>query len=367
MMRHVLIIGAGRIGTSIAKLLLNSGEGEYQITLADHSEDALKGTGVEDSVSLKLIDLDNSKSLEKLLGEHAAVVSACGFDVNPRIAQAAAKVGVSYFDLTEDVATSSLIKEISKTAKLGQLFVPQCGLAPGFIGILGSYMAKQFDSLDTLKLRVGALPEFPTNNLMYNLTWSTLGLINEYCNPCQAIKNGQQIELTPLEGLELFSLDGVNYEAFNTSGGLGTLCDTLDGKVHDLTYKTIRYKGHQYLINFLINDLRLGERRELLMQIFEDSLAVTKQDVVLTIATATGMIDGQFVQKTEYRKVYHGEVGGEHWGAIQITTAAGMCTVLDLFFDDKLLNSGYVSQEQIDFTLFTENRFARCFATKHPQ
>ena len=73
-------------------------------------------------------------------------------------------------------------------------------------------------------MHVGALPEFPTNALNYNLTWSTDGLINEYCNPCQAIHEGRISRCLPLEGLEWFSLDGVRYEAFNTSGGLGTCC-----------------------------------------------------------------------------------------------------------------------------------------------
>jgi len=185
-MRKVLIIGAGRIGASIAKLLLWKGEGDYEITLADQYPSALSASGLESAAHMAQIDLTNPKQLDELLHQQDAVVSACGFDANPIIAKAAANRGVSYFDLTEDVATSSFIEEIAQTSKTGQIFVPQCGLAPGFIGILGSHMANQFEQLDTLKLRVGALPEFPTNNLMYNLTWSTQGLINEYCNPCHA-------------------------------------------------------------------------------------------------------------------------------------------------------------------------------------
>ena len=75
------------------------------------------------------------------------------------------------------------------------------------------------------------LPAFPTNSLKYNLTWSVDGLINEYCHPCEAIRGGKNIEVLALEGLEHFSLDGTEYEAFNTSGGLGTLCETLAGRV----------------------------------------------------------------------------------------------------------------------------------------
>ena len=361
-MHKVVIIGAGRIGTSIAKLLHACGD--YQITLADQHQQALDATGLAGSVSLCLLDIGDTAKLDALMQACEAVISSCGFDANITIAQAAQRNGISYFDLTEDIATSEGILAIANSAIPGQVFVPQCGLAPGFIGILGHYMAQKFDQLDTLKLRVGALPEFPHNNLMYNLTWSTQGLINEYCNPCHAIRAGRYVELTPLEGLETFSLDGTSFEAFNTSGGLGTLCQTLDGKVNDLTYKTIRYKGHQYLMNFLINDLKLGERRNLLQQIFENALAVTNQDVVLVMVTATGIIDGKFMQITDSRKVYHDEIDGEEWGAIQITTASSLCVVVDLHFAHKLPSQGYVRQEQIDFEQFMANRFARCFDNK---
>lgn len=362
-LNRVAIIGAGRIGASIAKLLHQTGD--YAVLLADRTSHALESSGLPAGVETRLLDIGDSDQLLTLLSEYQAVVSACSFDASPLIAAAAAEVGVSYFDLTEDVATADLINEIAtENPRPGQVFVPQCGLAPGFIGILGHHVGKQFDQLESLKLRVGALPEFPSNTLMYNLIWSTQGLINEYCNPCQAIRGGERVELTPLEGLETFSLDGMAYEAFNTSGGLGTLCQTLDGKVEDLTYKTIRYKGHQYLMNFLINSLKLGQRRTLLKQIFENAVAATKQDVVLIMVTATGMVDGKFMQITDSRKIYHDCIDGEHWGAIQITTASSLCAVLDLFFQGKLPNQGYVRQEQIDFNDLIDNRFAGCFVNK---
>ena len=76
-------------------------------------------------------------------------------------------------------------------------------------------------------MRVGALPQFPSNALNYNLTWSTDGVINEYCEPCDVIADGVLRTVPALEEREEFSLDGVTYEAFNTSGGIGTLCETL--------------------------------------------------------------------------------------------------------------------------------------------
>ena len=190
------------------------------------------------------------------------------------------EAGASYFDLTEDVATTKAIRKIAKHAAKGQIFMPQCGLAPGFVSIAANHLAQGFDRLEEVRLRVGALPQFPTNEMKYNLTWSTDGLINEYGNPCEAIHEGKMLEVLPLEGLEHFSLDGVDYEAFNTSGGVGTLCETLRGKVRTLNYKTIRYRGHRDLIAFLMNELRLNDRRALLKDILEHSVPMTPQDVV---------------------------------------------------------------------------------------
>ena len=358
-MRSVSIIGAGRIGTLITRLLQSTGE--YRILLIDQDSDALAELEKLPGVSTLRLMAEDQAALQGPISQSEVVISACGYRSNPAIARAAAEAGISYFDLTEDIATTREIEAIAAEAVEGQIFVPQCGLAPGFIGILGNHMAARFEKLDTLKLRVGALPEFPSNHLMYNLTWSTEGLINEYCNPCHAIRAGQLVELTPLEGLETFSLEGTSFEAFNTSGGLGTLCETLQGRVMDLTYKTIRYQGHQYLMHFLINDLRLGEQQALLQQIIERAVAVTHQDVVLIMVTATGFRDGRFIQETDSRRIDHGELAGGHRGAIQIATASSLCTLVDLHFEKRLPQRGYVRQEQVDFNDFMANRFAGCF------
>ncbi len=179
-------------------------------------------------------------------------------------------------------------------------------------------------------MRVGALPKFPSNALNYNLTWSTDGVINEYCEPCEAIVNGQLRETQPLEELEEFSLDGILYEAFNTSGGLGTLCETLAGKVRNLNYRTIRYPGHAAIMKALLNDLRLRDRRELLKDILENAVPITLQDVVIVFVTVSGMRDGQLMQETYANKIYAAPLGGRVRSAIQITTAGGICAVLDM-------------------------------------
>jgi saccharopine dehydrogenase-like NADP-dependent oxidoreductase len=168
-------------------------------------------------------------------------------------------------------------------------------------------------------------------------------------------------EVLPLEGLEAFSLDGVEYEAFNTSGGLGTLYETLQGKVDYLNYKTIRYPGHCELIRFLCNDLRLGERRKLFEDVLEHAVPVTTQDVVLIFVTVSGSQNGRLVQETYTKKVYHGRVGGTELSAIQITTAAGLCAMVDLHREGKLPKSGFVKQEDVPLAAFLGNRFGKYY------
>jgi saccharopine dehydrogenase-like NADP-dependent oxidoreductase len=355
-MHQVLLLGAGKIGSAVANFLSRSGD--FDVLVGDVDQSALNRLG-----KIKTIKIDSSKpdELQRAMTGRQSVLSALNFSFNPGIAQAALKAGLSYFDLTEDVATTRAVKDVSQNAKPGQIFMPQCGLAPGFVSIAAHHLTRDFEKLDEVRLRVGALPLFPTNEMKYNLTWSTDGLINEYGNPCEAIHDGKMLELLPLEGLEHFSLDGIDYEAFNTSGGVGTLCDTLAGKVRRLDYKTIRYRGHRDLIVFLMNELRLNSRRDLLKDILENAVPITPQDVVLIFCTVTGWKDGHLTQVTDARKIYHGEFMGECCSAIQITTAASLCAVLDLHATGKLPKQGFVRQEQVKLPEFLSNRFGKVY------
>jgi saccharopine dehydrogenase-like NADP-dependent oxidoreductase len=357
-MRDIVVVGAGNIGATIADLLGTSGD--YRVVVADRSRSQLETIRTGANVSTQLTDIADDAALRRLLSGRFAVLSAAPFALTTRIAEAAAPLGVHYLDLTEDVASTRRVKELAATAK--SALIPQCGLAPGFISIVASDLAREFDTLDSLKLRVGALPQYPSNALGYNLTWSTDGIINEYCEPCEAIVNGERVLVPALEERDAFSLDGVAYEAFNTSGGLGTLCDTLEGKVRTLNYRTIRYPGHAAIMKALLQDLRLAERRDVLKDIFENALPSTLQDVVIVFVAASGHKNGRLVQQTYAHKVYSGRIEGVMRSAIQITTAAGICTVLDLLAEGALPQSGFVRQEDIGLDAFLSNRFGKVYA-----
>ena len=357
-MRDIVVIGAGKIGSVVARLL--AGCGEYEVALVDRSQQQFDLAGEIPGIKPHVLDLEDGTKLLALLNGKHAVVSAAPFNLTTRVAEGAKAAGAHYLDLTEDVASTRRIRQLAEGAATA--FIPQCGLAPGFISIVAADLVRRFDKLDTVKLRVGALPQYPSNALNYNLTWSTDGVINEYCEACEAIVNGQRREVPPLEEREEFSLDGVTYEAFNTSGGLGTLADTLEGQVRNLNYKTIRYPGHAEIMRALLNDLRLRDRREVLKDILENALPTTLQDVVIVLVTVSGTRQGQLVQETYANKIYSREVDGRILSAIQITTASAIAAVLDLLFAGRIPKRGFVRQEDISLPAMTANRFGKVYA-----
>jgi saccharopine dehydrogenase-like NADP-dependent oxidoreductase len=362
-MHRVLILGAGKIGALISGLLAESGS--YKVQLGD--VDAVAAEAVvrahsSPHLSSHSLDASNAAQLEQHLAQHPvdAVISSLPFYCNVAVAEAARKAGAHYFDLTEDVEVTRAVRRIAEGAD--RAFVPQCGLAPGFISIAAAELITHFDELRAVKLRVGALPQHPNNVLKYSLTWSTEGLINEYGNPCQAIVDGRTLEVAPLEGLEEIEIDGTLYEAFNTSGGLGSLAETHGAHCESMNYKTIRYPGHCDQMRLLMNDLKLNHDRGTLKRILENAVPQTLQDVVIVYAAVTGTQDGELREENYVNKVYPQVIAGRLWSAIQVTTASGITSVVDLVLEHPGNYRGFIAQEQFRLTSILGNRFGRYHA-----
>ena len=355
-MKNVMLVGGGKIGVAIAQFLTTSGD--YRVTVVDRDPASLER--MPEGVERRQVTIDSVEVMADEIAGQDIVLSATPYHLTATVAEAAKTAGAHYLDLTEDVESTRSIRRLAEGASTA--FIPQCGLAPGFISIAAFDLAKKFEKLRDVAMRVGALPVFPTNALKYNLTWSTDGLINEYCNPCESVRDGVRGEVPALEETEFFSLDGTEYEAFNTSGGLGTLCDTLEGRVENLNYKTVRYPGHRDIIKMLVRDLRLGMRREIMKDVLETAIPITCQDVVLIFVTVSGWRDGLLTQESYAKKIYAQTVGGKLMSAIQVTTATGICAMCDLLVEGKLPNRGFVRQEECRLPDFLANRFGKYYA-----
>jgi len=362
-MKDVLVLGAGKIGALISGLLAESGD--YHVQLVDAREGAAaevaKAHGL-DNIEAFDLDATDVKALSAHVKKHKplAVVSGLPYYCNEPVAKICREQGLHYFDLTEDVAVTEAVRRLSEGADT--VFAPQCGLAPGFISIAANELIKHFDTLRSVKLRVGALPQHPNNVLKYSLTWSTDGVINEYGNLCKSIVDGKEVDVMPLEGLEEIEIDGRLYEAFNTSGGLGSLGETYQNRVSNMDYKTIRYPGHCEQMRLLMNGLKLNHDRETLKRILENAVPQTLQDVVIIYAAVTGTQDGEFREENYVNMVYPQVVAGRLWSAIQITTAAGVCAVLDIVLQDKKPRGGFIAQEEFKLADILDNRFGRFYA-----
>jgi saccharopine dehydrogenase-like NADP-dependent oxidoreductase len=359
-MFRVLIAGSGKIGSLIACLLKNSGR--YEVHIGDvsfHSADVSHLLRVYPEIKKMVLDFSDEDAVGEYVQENGiqAVISSLPYFLNPKVAEMAKKNQIHYFDLTEDTHVTACVKALAKDAK--NAFVPQCGLAPGFINLTANSMMKTFDRLDSAKLRVGALPQNSNHALHYALTWSTDGIINEYGNLCHAIERGESVMIPALEACENIQLNGRLYEAFHTSGGVGHLVEMYQGKINTLNYKTMRYPGHCEKMRFLMNDLKLNEDRPTLKRILENSVPKTYQDLVAIYISVTGWKGNDYLEQNYCKKIYPKEIGGILWSAIQVSTASSICTIADIILSDKDHYSGFVLQEVISLETFLANPFSQ--------
>jgi saccharopine dehydrogenase-like NADP-dependent oxidoreductase len=342
-MKHIAVVGLGKVGALVGTLL-----GEiFKVTGVDLQEptEALP-------FAVTTGDVSNPAFLKEILTKQDAVVSCLPYYLNIKVAEVAYEAGIHYFDLTEDVATTAAIRKMAETSK--GAMAPQCGLAPGFIGIVGADLYNRFTRLRDVELRVGALPRYPNGQMGYSFTWSPAGVINEYINDAEAIHNGQRKMVPSLDGLEIINIEGQEFEAFTTSGGLGTMCETLEGRVDTLNYKTIRYPGHCKLMRFFLYELLMKNDRMLAEKILTEAKPPVPEDVVYVYAAVEGW-QGNKLAREEFFNAYHPiEHKGKTWRAISWTTAASVAAVVEMVARGTLPQQGFIKQEEIPLEAFLQ-------------
>lgn len=357
MITKIAVLGLGKVGSLVAALLSS----KYTVEGMDQRKP-------EGDLPFKVQtgDVSDEKTLREFLSGKQAVISCLPYFLNIKIAEIAVETGVHYFDLTEDVPTLNAVRKLSENSN--SVLAPQCGLAPGFIGILGAGLYRQFSEIRSVKLRVGALPLHPMGQLGYSFTWSAEGVINEYLNDAEVIHNGERKMVSSLDDVERININGRQYEAFSTSGGLGTLCETLDGKVDTLNYKTMRYPGHRDGMKLLLYDLQLKNDRTMARDILNNALPLVDDDIVLVYAAVEGKINGELRRK-EFSESYRNiNLNGTDWRAISWTTACSISAVVDLVSEGKLKSKGFIKQEEIPYDLFITSHFGSMYETyKEPK
>jgi saccharopine dehydrogenase-like NADP-dependent oxidoreductase len=352
-LNKIAVLGLGKVGTLAAKLLHQNG-----FTVA-----AFDSRKPQDTLpfATQTVDLATDAGIHSVTHGFDAVLSCLPYRLNARIATAAHASGIHYFDLTEDVPTTKTIIDLSRTSR--GLMAPQCGLAPGFVGIVGAAQVSAFEQCRSLRLRVGALPQNPTGLMAYAFNWSPEGVVNEYLNDCEVIEDGVRKMVSSMEWIETVYVEGVMLEAFTTSGGLGTICETFHGKVANVDYKSMRYPGHMRLMNFFFHELLMRERRDLAGEILTNAKPPVNNDVVYVHVSCEGTLDGR-LQRHEFVRAYRPiDIAGAQQTAIAWTTSASVVSVIQMVRDQQLPQRGFLKQEEIPLDKFLATSTGRLFAT----
>lgn len=351
---RVAVFGLGKVGELVAILLQRSG---FDVI----GYDAAPRTSL--TFETRPLDVKDFAALKESLGGVDAVVSCLPYFLNASVAEAANDTAVHYFDLTEDVPTTNRVIELA-AANPAASFAPQCGLAPGLIGIVGASLADKFSSIKSIELKVGALPQNPTGLLGYAFNWSAEGVVNEYLNDCEVVRSNRRQMVPAMTSMERVVIGGIELEASLTSGGLGTMCTTYEGRVQRLDYKTLRYPGHFAQMHFLFDELGLRERRELAGEILVAAKPPVNDDIVYLHAAVEGEVGGQAYRENYVRGYLPIEIDGRTWRAISWTTAASVVSVVELVADGRMQDTGFIRQEDISLTDLFNTKAGSLFATQ---
>ena len=297
----ILVLGAGMMGWAAAVDMARSARVEA-VTLADcnaqRSNEAVsrinKLSGSHKATSVQL-DAADTSAVVKIMHGHDGVLSAVPYFFNLELAKAAIEAGCHFADLGGNNTVVKQEFSLHQQAQAaGVAIAPDCGLSPGMASILGGELLRRIGGkADALKIYVGGLPQRPRPPFNYQLVFSVEGLINEYSEPAQILRDGKLMTVEPLTEVEPFQMDGFpELEAFHTSGGTSTLPETFQGQVGECFEKTLRYPGHVRMLRSLydlglfssvkreVNGAEVAPRH-MMSRLFEEKFASDEPEVTL--------------------------------------------------------------------------------------
>lgn len=298
-----LVLGAGQQGRAIAFDLLRDPQAE--LILADRDPDALEDvvSWLDDPrVDVEPIDAVNREEMQAVMEDADVTISALPYSFSLDLTADAIAAGCHLIDLGGNNAIVQAQLELDMDARqAGITVIPDCGLAPGLAGYLAHDACSRMTRVESVKIRVGGLPQKPQGELEYMLTFAVEGLLNEYSEPCLVVRNGELMQAEPLTEIERINFPEPwgELEAFNTSGGLSTLPQSLGHAVENMDYKTIRFPGHGAKMRALYEQGMFSREaketskgavvpRELLARMIEETCDYPEVDAVLLRIVAMG-------------------------------------------------------------------------------
>ncbi|HEY4579334.1 MAG TPA: saccharopine dehydrogenase C-terminal domain-containing protein [Savagea sp.] len=306
------VLGSGLMGKEAARDLVKSegvtavGLADIELSRAQQVVDALQS----DKLTAYQVDASNEEELANYMKQFDVIINALFYSFNEIVTKTAIRVGVSSVDLGGHIGqmTDKVLALKEEAEAAGVTLIPDLGVAPGMINILGGYGASQMDEVEHMKLYVGGIPVRPEPPIEYNHVFSMEGLLDHYTDPSLIIRYGQKKEIPSLSEIEEIHFEQFGpLEAFHTSGGTSTLSLSYP-ELQTLEYKTIRYKGHAEKFQLLV-DLNLTSNdytvdvdgqsinpRKVLLKVLDPIVELgEKDDAVLLRVVVAGKKDGKDV------------------------------------------------------------------------
>ena len=258
---RMLVLGAGLQGSACTYDLLQNPD-VSQVRLADlrleHLPEFLKPLSGPRLIPTTL-DVRDREAVLAVMRESDAVMSAIPYYFNLQLAECAVEAGVHFCDLGGNTEIVFQQKALADQAKAkGVTIIPDCGVAPGMVNILAEYGIRQLDTVESVKIYVGGLPQTPEPPLNYQVVYSLEGVLDYYTTRSWVLRGGKRSQVTALSEREPveFPAPVGTLEAFHTAGGLSTMAFRYEGQIPEMEYKTLRYPGHAEIME-TIRDLGL--------------------------------------------------------------------------------------------------------------
>ncbi len=250
---RMLVLGAGLQGSACAYDLLQN-PNVKEVRLADlhitHLPEFLAPYSGKRLIPTPL-DVRDREAVLALMKESDAVMSAIPYYFNLDLAKLAVEAGTNFCDLGGNTEIVFQQKQLSeKAAAKGKTIIPDCGLAPGMVNILAQHGISKLDSVKSVKIFVGGLPQHPEPPLNYQIVYSLEGVLDYYTTLSWVVRDGKRTQVKALserEPVEFPNPVGM-LEAFHTAGGLSTMAWRYEGKIPSMEYKTLRYPGHAHIM-----------------------------------------------------------------------------------------------------------------------
>ena len=251
---RMLVLGAGLQGSACAYDLLQN-PAIAEVHLADRESASLPAflAPFLDSPRLRRIELDarDHAAARRAMEGTRAVMCALPYYFNLDMTRLAIDAGAHFSDLggnTEIVVRQKALDALARSK--GVTVIPDCGLAPGMVNILAQLGIGKLDSVSSVKIYVGGLPQAPEGPLKYQIVYSLEGVLDYYTTLSWVLRGGKRHQVVALsERVNVdFPAPVGTLEAFHTAGGLSTMAFRYEGKIPTMEYKTLRYPGHAQIM-----------------------------------------------------------------------------------------------------------------------